>query len=134
MEAIREGRQPAPPTDDLAKSIRSLFMTMMTDADLFRAALEYIGTLTPAQEILKRPEVVDRIRAAQEAMKSAPPMPMPGPNRSQLLELAWWDGARSTSLPLRNPTPNGGSKLPAFIQRRIAGLVHRGLKHAPGCK
>jgi 2-polyprenyl-6-methoxyphenol hydroxylase-like FAD-dependent oxidoreductase len=88
MEAIRGGRPPTPPTDDLAKSIRSLFMTMVADADLFRAALEYIGTLTPVQEILKRPEVVERIRAAQEKMKRAPPMQMPGPNRGQLLELA----------------------------------------------
>jgi hypothetical protein len=48
-----------------------------------------VETSSPcAQKILKRPEVVDRIRAAQEAMKSAPPTPMPGPNRSQLLELA----------------------------------------------
>lgn len=63
------------------------FMPGMRDADLFRAGLEYIGTLTPVQEILKRPAIVEKVRAAQEAMKGAPPMAMPGPTRSQLMEL-----------------------------------------------
>ena len=59
------------------------------DPDLFRDALEYVGTMTPVQEILERPEVVQRIAAAREAMKmkAAPPPPIPGPNRTQLLQL-----------------------------------------------
>ncbi len=87
MEAIREGRQPQPPADELTRSIRSLLTTMGADADLFRAGLEYIGTLTPVQEILKRPAILEKIRAAQEAMKGAPPIAIPGPSRAQLMEL-----------------------------------------------
>jgi hypothetical protein len=55
--------------------------------DLFRDALEYIGTVTPVQEILARPEVVQRITAAREAMKGTPRPPTPGPTRNQLLEI-----------------------------------------------
>ncbi|MGH9175164.1 MAG: FAD-dependent oxidoreductase, partial [Vicinamibacterales bacterium] len=87
MEALREGREPPAPADALVRDIGSLFSTIAADPDLFRAALEYIGTLSPVQEILHRPEVAERIRAAKERMKNAPPMPMPGPNRTQLLEL-----------------------------------------------
>jgi hypothetical protein len=53
MDALREGREPPPPTDPLARSIRSLFATMMADPDLFRAAVEYIATITPVQRILR---------------------------------------------------------------------------------
>jgi hypothetical protein len=62
-------------------------MSMPADPDLFRDGLEYIGTVTPVQTILGRPQVAERLRAAREAMKTAPRMPMPGPNRSQLLEI-----------------------------------------------
>lgn len=87
MEALRAGRQPTPPADELTKGIGSLFATMGAHPDLFRAALEYVGTVTPVQEILRRPDVVDKIRVARERMKDTPPTPMPGPNRQQLLEL-----------------------------------------------
>jgi hypothetical protein len=87
MEALREGRRPPPPGDELSKNIYALFMTMGADPDLYRAAIEYIGTITPVQEILRRSDVQERMRAAQEAMKDRPPVPMPGPNREQLLEL-----------------------------------------------
>jgi hypothetical protein len=64
-------------------------MTMTADPDLFRAALEYIATLTPVQEILRRPDVTRRLGVAMEAMRSASPMPMPmpGPTRAELLAL-----------------------------------------------
>ena len=87
MEALREGREPVPPSDALATGIRSLRMAMAADADLFRAGLEYIATLTPLQEILQRPAVAEGIRAAREAMKGLPPFQCPGPNRTQLLAL-----------------------------------------------
>lgn len=76
------------PSDPLYLSILSLMRTMGGDADLFRAAMEYIGTLTPIQTIVNRPEVNERILAAQQRMKDVPPMAMPGPSRTQLLELA----------------------------------------------
>jgi hypothetical protein len=60
---------------------------MAADPDLFRDAMEYVGTVTPIQRILERPEVVQRIAAAREAMKGAPRPPIPGPNRAQLLQL-----------------------------------------------
>jgi 2-polyprenyl-6-methoxyphenol hydroxylase-like FAD-dependent oxidoreductase len=88
MEAHREGRQPTAPNNELAQRITSLLALLAADPDLFRAAMEYIGTITPVQEILDRPEVAQRMAVAREAMKSRPPTPVPGPNREQLLQLA----------------------------------------------
>jgi 2-polyprenyl-6-methoxyphenol hydroxylase-like FAD-dependent oxidoreductase len=85
MAAAREGR-PAPPPNRLAARIGTL-MSVVLDPDLFRASMEYIGTVTPVQTILERSEVADRIRAARDAMKETPQMQIPGPNRKQLLEL-----------------------------------------------
>jgi hypothetical protein len=39
------------------------------------------------QDILRRPEIVERLRAARKNMEGAPPIPPPGPDRQQLLEL-----------------------------------------------
>jgi hypothetical protein len=60
---------------------------MLTDPDLFRIGLEYVATLTPIQQIVRRPDVVERIRAAARAVSAAPVRPFPGPDRRQLLEL-----------------------------------------------
>jgi 2-polyprenyl-6-methoxyphenol hydroxylase-like FAD-dependent oxidoreductase len=87
MGALREGRQPSPPADDLARGILSLFSVVGAHPDLFRAVVEYISTITPVQQILARPEVAEGIRAARAAAKDAPPTSLPGPNRQQLLEL-----------------------------------------------
>jgi 2-polyprenyl-6-methoxyphenol hydroxylase-like FAD-dependent oxidoreductase len=87
MEAIREGREPTPPDNELGRRIMSLMSLLTADPDLFRAALEYIGTITPVQEILERPDVVQRMAAAREAMKGQPRPPLPGPTREQLLQL-----------------------------------------------
>ena len=88
MVAVREGREPTPPANELARRIGSLLSSMAANPDLFRDALEYIGTVTPVQEILERPQVVQRIAAAREAMTGTPRPPIPGPNRTQLLQLA----------------------------------------------
>jgi 2-polyprenyl-6-methoxyphenol hydroxylase-like FAD-dependent oxidoreductase len=87
MEALREGHKPPPPSDELSRAILSLFSVLVATPDLFRAGLEYIGTVTPVQQILRRPEVEEGISAAREAMKDAPRPPIPGPNRQQLLDL-----------------------------------------------
>lgn len=87
MEAIREGRQPPPPQSELARRIASLMASLAADPDLFRAALEYIGTITPVQEILERPDVLRKLAAAQEALKDKPRAPVPGPTREELLRL-----------------------------------------------
>jgi 2-polyprenyl-6-methoxyphenol hydroxylase-like FAD-dependent oxidoreductase len=86
LEAAREGR-PAPPPGELAQRIGALMMTMMADPDLFRAGLEYIGTITPVQKVLERRDVAERMRVAAEAMQRSAPMATPGPNRRQLLDL-----------------------------------------------
>ena len=87
MDALREGRTPPAVSDPLCLSIVSLLRTMGADPDLFRAALEYIGTLTPIQAIVSRPDVRERMLAARERMKHIPLMPLPAPSRAQLLEL-----------------------------------------------
>jgi 2-polyprenyl-6-methoxyphenol hydroxylase-like FAD-dependent oxidoreductase len=88
MEAAREGRDAPKPESELARQIMSLLRSMTVDPDLFRAALEYIGTITPVQTILQRPEVTERLRAASETLKDAPPVKVPGPTREQLLQIA----------------------------------------------
>jgi 2-polyprenyl-6-methoxyphenol hydroxylase-like FAD-dependent oxidoreductase len=88
MEAIREGREVPPPASELARTIRAFASSIAASPDLFRDFLEYVGTITPVQEILGRPEVVQRLAAAREAMKGMePPGPPPGPNRDQLLQI-----------------------------------------------
>ena len=87
IEALRDGREPPPPADDLSRGILSLLSTMTMSGDLFRAGLEYVGTVTPVQQILRRPGVVEEIRAARERLANAPPVQMPGPDRKRLLEL-----------------------------------------------
>ena len=62
--------------------------SIVASPDLFRDALEYVGTVTPVQEILERPDVVQRMAAAREALKGTPRPPIPGPTRSQLLQIA----------------------------------------------
>jgi len=71
----------------LSNDIVSLFRVMMADPDLFRLGLDYIGTLTPVQKIMRRPGVKDAIAAATDTLKQAPPIQVPGPNRTQLLDL-----------------------------------------------
>jgi 2-polyprenyl-6-methoxyphenol hydroxylase-like FAD-dependent oxidoreductase len=87
IEAIREGRVPPPPDDALTAGIQSLAASMVTSPDLFRAGLEYVSTITPVQEILKRPDVAEGIRLAMAAVKESPIRQPPGPNRQDLLTL-----------------------------------------------
>jgi 2-polyprenyl-6-methoxyphenol hydroxylase-like FAD-dependent oxidoreductase len=87
MAAIREGRAVPPPPSELARRIRDLMSSVPASADLFRDALEYIGTITPVQEILERPEVTERLAAARNVLKDAPRPPSPGPDRNQLLQI-----------------------------------------------
>jgi hypothetical protein len=86
MVASREGREPpSPPDDELSRQLASLLPTMALDPELFRAGLEYVGTLTPIQRIFERPEIVQRVATAMEALRDAPPAGIPGPDRAQLL-------------------------------------------------
>jgi 2-polyprenyl-6-methoxyphenol hydroxylase-like FAD-dependent oxidoreductase len=85
--ALREGRVPPPPADELSDLATSLFATMGTDPEVFRAALEYVATITPLQDLFRRPAIAARVRGAMDAMRDAPPVPIPGPDREQLLAL-----------------------------------------------
>lgn len=87
MEALREGREVTAPDDALAQRIASLMSLLVADPDLFRAALEYIATITPVQHILERPDVIQRMAIARETIKDLPRRPVPGPTREQLLQL-----------------------------------------------
>lgn len=87
MEALRQARELPQPVDPLSRDITSFLSSIGADPDLFRAGLEYIGTITPVQRILERPAVAEAVHAAREKMKHAPPVQMPGPDRNQLLEL-----------------------------------------------
>ena len=87
IKALREGRQPPPPADELAQLMIDLRRFTPVDPDIARANLEYIGTLTPIQEIADRPELRDKLTAANESINDAPPPAIPGPNRAQLVEL-----------------------------------------------
>ncbi len=87
MEALRDGREVPAPASELARGIVSLLSLIAADPDLFRAAMEYIGTITPVQDILARPDVAQRMATAREAMKGKPRPPVPGPSREQLLQL-----------------------------------------------
>jgi hypothetical protein len=88
MRALRDGRELPVPVDELTRQCVTLFATMTADPDLFRAALEYVGTLTPVQRILSRPEIAERIAVARRAMGSSGPPAIPGPTREQLVDLA----------------------------------------------
>ena len=84
IEALCEGRERPMPADELSSRCVALLMAMTTDPDLFCAALEYIGTLTPIQALFERPGVAERVRTA---MRDSGPMELPGPSRAELLDL-----------------------------------------------
>jgi 2-polyprenyl-6-methoxyphenol hydroxylase-like FAD-dependent oxidoreductase len=87
ITAVREGRQPPPPADELAQLIIDLRRFTRVDPDIARASLEYHGTLTPIQEIADRPDLRDKLTAVKQSINDAPPPAIPGPDRAQLLEL-----------------------------------------------
>lgn len=87
ITAVREGRPPPPPVDELAELIGDLGRFTPADPDIARANLEYIGTLTPIQEIADRSDLRDKLAAVKQSAKDAPPPAVPGPDRAQLLEL-----------------------------------------------
>ena len=79
MAAAREGRPAPPPPPETA----SFLGAAVQDADVFRAMLEYRLCLAPLAEVLARPQVRERVAAAEPR----PPAPLPGPDRARLLEL-----------------------------------------------
>jgi 2-polyprenyl-6-methoxyphenol hydroxylase-like FAD-dependent oxidoreductase len=79
MHALRDGADPAAPDPLMTK-----FGTAMArDADVFRAYVEVLTCLALPQEVFARPGMTEKI----EALGSAEPMKLPGPERAQLLDL-----------------------------------------------
>jgi 2-polyprenyl-6-methoxyphenol hydroxylase-like FAD-dependent oxidoreductase len=87
VAALCQGREPPEPADELSRRLEALFAAMPVDADLFRAGLEYVATITPIEELFRRKAVAQGVQAALEAMKGQAPPPLPGPERQQLLAL-----------------------------------------------
>jgi 2-polyprenyl-6-methoxyphenol hydroxylase-like FAD-dependent oxidoreductase len=80
--AVIEGR-PAPPLT--ADPLLSLQFAARQDADAARGFLDVMSCLALPEQVLKRPGMTDRLRAAQESGR--PPHP-PGPTREELVALA----------------------------------------------
>lgn len=87
IDARLQGREPPPPADPLTRDLRALSTAMIVDPDLFRFGLEYVSVLTPAQHIMERPGVRERVYAAASEVARAPPPRFPGPDRQRLTEL-----------------------------------------------
>jgi len=88
MEALRDGGQLSAPTNEATLRATTLFAQMASDPVLYRAALEYIGTLTPLHEVVQRPAVAERIDAMiGRTPPGAPDVVVGGPTRVELLAL-----------------------------------------------
>jgi 2-polyprenyl-6-methoxyphenol hydroxylase-like FAD-dependent oxidoreductase len=85
--ALREQRTAPSPDDELARLVGDLRRFVLADPDIARAWLEYVGTITPIQVIVNRPDVRDKLVALKQSLKDAPPPAIPGPDRGHLLEL-----------------------------------------------
>ena len=86
IEALRRGDEPPRPEGAYAP-MHELFMSMAADPVLFRATLEYVGTLTPVEDVLERDEVKARLAAVRDSRRGSPSPRIPGPDRSRLLAL-----------------------------------------------
>ena len=83
LDASIDGR-PRAPADPAALARRALPVAMMDDADLFRAFAEITAMLTPLQQVMTRPGLIDRIMRVTGGRHPAPP---PGPSRDQVLRM-----------------------------------------------
>ena len=59
---------------------------LLADADIARALMSYVGTITPIQEIAKQEWVTERLSELKTSADT-PPAAIPGPDRGQLLDL-----------------------------------------------
>jgi 2-polyprenyl-6-methoxyphenol hydroxylase-like FAD-dependent oxidoreductase len=79
MAALREYRAWTPPVS----AMTGLVNGAPNDADLFRALIAAVVCLSPAQDVIERPELADKLgRWSRE-----PVPPPPGPDRQQLLSV-----------------------------------------------
>jgi 2-polyprenyl-6-methoxyphenol hydroxylase-like FAD-dependent oxidoreductase len=79
MNALRHNQ----PWSPLASPMTGLVNGNSHDADLFRAMIETVVCMAPAQEVLQRPALRDKLEHWSREPAQAPP----GPDRQQLLQL-----------------------------------------------
>jgi 2-polyprenyl-6-methoxyphenol hydroxylase-like FAD-dependent oxidoreductase len=79
MDALRRGEEPPGP-DPTAVAVGG---AVFQDPDVFRGVLETAMCLALPEEVFARPGFMDKVRA----VTPGPPLPMPGPDRQELLEL-----------------------------------------------
>jgi 2-polyprenyl-6-methoxyphenol hydroxylase-like FAD-dependent oxidoreductase len=84
IEALRNGLEPAEPSDSSAGLRRGLIAAMPYDPDLLIAFLASRCCITPLSETFAKPGVAERISALASEHEIPP---MPGPNREELLRL-----------------------------------------------
>jgi 2-polyprenyl-6-methoxyphenol hydroxylase-like FAD-dependent oxidoreductase len=84
IEALRNGLEPAPPSDESSVLRGALLTAMLHDPDLFRAFLDSRGVLKPLGETFAQAGVAERtLELAGEYER----MVLPGPSREDLLKL-----------------------------------------------
>jgi hypothetical protein len=79
MRAIGEGLEPPLDSSPMAR----LAAVAPFDPDLFRCLIEIVQCVALPQEVLRRPGVEEKI----ESLQTLEPLPLPGPDREQLLQL-----------------------------------------------
>jgi 2-polyprenyl-6-methoxyphenol hydroxylase-like FAD-dependent oxidoreductase len=85
LAALRNGLAPQRPSEDSRGALFAALLTAMPhDPDLFRVFLDARCCITPLYEAFARAEVVKRIL---EVARDREPLPIPGPDREQLLQL-----------------------------------------------
>ena len=84
IDALRNGLEPAPPSERSAILRGALLAAMLHDSDLFRAFLESRSCLTPLSETFAQDGVPERV--LELAGEHERPQ-MPGPSREELLAL-----------------------------------------------
>jgi len=80
MLAIRDGQEPPAPSPQFL----AFQAALMSDADVFRGALEMASCLAFPQEVMARPLIRERI---EQVTMPDEPMRLPAPRRSELLQL-----------------------------------------------
>jgi len=80
MLAIRDGQDPPAPSPQFL----AFQSALMSDADVFRGALEMASCLAFPQEVMARPLIRERI---EQVTVPDEPMRLPAPRRSELLQL-----------------------------------------------
>jgi 2-polyprenyl-6-methoxyphenol hydroxylase-like FAD-dependent oxidoreductase len=79
MDALRVGSEP-PPEDPATRAVRA---AMMHDPDVFRGVIETVLCLALPQEVFARSGFMDKVAA----FSGESPMAIPGPSRTELLDL-----------------------------------------------